>query len=246
MKQLTYVLGAGASYQSMPIVKTFPMRFKSFVDKLWMLANNEQNDITKKQLFDAHSRSHSLYLEFKSHQSFDTYFKKLFHSNPYKINMAKKILHLYFIWEHVSSHSFEKPKDENLFWKQSRYDKRYDALLAGLLKPLKDETELFCQTNFTTWNYDMNLLCSIKNYFYPKETFRIFMDKIKTNDSNVWEIANQIRVINMNGYFYSRYFDDRNDLEDANLSNTLTHALIQEAFLVPENEDIDANYIQFA
>jgi hypothetical protein len=27
MSELTYILGAGASYQSMPVVKTFPSRF---------------------------------------------------------------------------------------------------------------------------------------------------------------------------------------------------------------------------
>lgn len=30
MAELTYILGAGASYQSMPVVKTFPKRFEAF------------------------------------------------------------------------------------------------------------------------------------------------------------------------------------------------------------------------
>jgi hypothetical protein len=245
MSELTYILGAGASYQSMPIVKTFPERFNSFVESLRRLDDSESTDsYIKDSLTAAYSHSLRLSTEFKSHQSFDTYFKKLFHTKPSEIKRAKKLLNLYFIWEH-SKEGLEKPHDENLFWKQSKYDKRYDALFAGLLRPVKDP-QLYWKTNFITWNYDMNLLCSIKNYFYPQELFRVFMDKIKTNNPNIWNINDQITVINMNGYFYTRHFDEEYSLDTEKTAGLVKHKIIQKNYLDNDVEDVDADYIKFA
>ncbi len=84
-KELTYILGAGASFQSIPVVKTFPARFMKFSNFIVSLQSDYQrtldydskvyNNITKLKEW-----SQSLQKAFKSHQSFDTYFKKLFHT----------------------------------------------------------------------------------------------------------------------------------------------------------------------
>jgi len=84
-EELTYILGTGASFQSIPVVKTFPARFMKFSNFIVSLQNDYQraldydskvyNNITKLKEW-----SQSLQKVFKSHQSFDTYFKKLFHT----------------------------------------------------------------------------------------------------------------------------------------------------------------------
>ena len=72
-------MGAGASFQSIPIVKTFSNRFNAFLQ--WI-----EDDIIKDFGFEAgekqkfgllHNLGKNLHREFESHQSFDTYFKKL-------------------------------------------------------------------------------------------------------------------------------------------------------------------------
>lgn len=61
------------------------------------------------------------------------------------------------------------------------------VLIAGLLRPIKGDKKLFCKTNFITWNNDLNLLSSIKNYFSPELPFSEMLHTIGKNDT-VWKI----------------------------------------------------------
>ena len=140
-KELTYIFGAGASFQSIPIVKNFNNRLLRFKKFLVDESQKESGDARSK-LTNASNILHSLYREFSSHQSFDTYFKKLFHLGLIdKISLGKKLLNLYFLWEHSSSSlnynlSTDDPLYKESFKKESLIDKRYDALIAGLIKPI--------------------------------------------------------------------------------------------------------------
>jgi hypothetical protein len=91
-KQLTYILGAGASFESIPLVKSFPTRFQKFNDYLIQVHSDAGFGEGICNLYrDVHKKSKELYEAFKSHQSFDTYFKKLFHTkSASEIFLAKK------------------------------------------------------------------------------------------------------------------------------------------------------------
>ena len=133
MDELTYILGAGASYQSIPVVKTFPRRFEEFAGQIENLRFKEPDIFT--------SFCHAVLLfskQINSHQSFDTYFKKLFHTKEFDlITLSKKILNIYFIWEHLKN-DYESEFKENSqfqikrkffeydFEKKAKIDKRYD------------------------------------------------------------------------------------------------------------------------
>ncbi len=74
-KELTYILGAGASYQSIPIVKTFPERFNEFTRVLGRMSEEgDFFDETKGPINNIKDASIELSKDFMSHQSFDTYF----------------------------------------------------------------------------------------------------------------------------------------------------------------------------
>ena len=104
MKELTYILGAGASYQSIPVVKTFNKRFLEFIDSLKTNNGNVWPPEYRPKMANAIDYLTELSKEFSSHQSFDTYFKKLFHFGKHdKINLGKRLLNLYFMWEHSQS-----------------------------------------------------------------------------------------------------------------------------------------------
>jgi hypothetical protein len=249
---LTYILGAGASYQSIPIVNTFPKRFKEFVRSLIAFGNKYGNTREHIEKFlKAAEIGRTLATSFEEHQSFDTYFKKLFHTNELLlIKKYKKLLNLYFIWEHVEE---AKPLlDENgdiveaddIFHKQSKVDKRYDALIAGLLQPIAGENKMFCKTNFITWNYDLNLISSIKNYFFPDATYKEFLEEIGFRNA-VWNIQDQISIINMNGFFYSDVFNDVKDIYSLDAFELLKTRMVDSYFDDDYIAD-DAEFIKFA
>lgn len=252
MNELTYILGAGASYQSIPVVKTFSSRFKEFVSHI------ENLRFQYPHIYTSACNAVKIFSnQINSHQSFDTYFKKLFHTKEIElIAISKRILNLYFIWEHLKEDYETERRKENQFSerrefteydfeKKSKIDKRYDALVAGLLKPIKGKTEVFCKTNFITWNYDLNLFLSLKNYFSPESTIGQFKDSIQKS-SFEWNIYDQISVINMNGYFYSNEFDG---IENLNRDLSFEHILMKKnnnGFFETEIVNKDAELIKFA
>ncbi len=135
-------------------------------------------------------------------------------------------------------------KGEDIFFKQSKVDKRYDALIAGLLQPVAGENNMFCKTNFITWNYDLNLISSIKNYFFPNATFIEMMEEIGFKNP-VWNIKDQISIINMNGFFYSDVFNDAKDIYSLDAFQLLKTRMIDSYF---DDDYIakDAELIKFA
>ncbi|MBS3922740.1 MAG: hypothetical protein KGZ37_06300 [Nitrosarchaeum sp.] len=249
-EELTYILGAGASFESIPVVRTFLSRFQEFCKFLKNIAENNNygfNLEERERLKHAWSVVLNFSETLKTYQSFDTYFKKLFHIEDLdSIKLTKKIIHLFFLWEHTNS-ADKKPEDESKFWKQSLVDRRYDAFVAGLLKPFKGKTEMFSKTNFITWNYDINLLVSIKNYFDPKTNFKNYFEKIKLKieNENIWEINNQVTIINMNGFFYSQLFDEFNEFP-RNISHQLMLKKIVPNYFQNNFQDLDSDKISFA
>ncbi len=235
MDELTYILGAGASYQSIPVVKTFAKRFEYFNATVLQRYGQYNNE-----LGNSYASGMNLVKEFKTHQSFDTYFKKLFHNDSLsEIQKAKKILNLYFYWEHLCEITSKptEPINDLPFWKESKIDKRYDALIAGLLQPVSGKLKVFCKTNFITWNYDLNLFSSLKNYFKPESTVKEFLDDITDKENkNLWKIDDQIEVINMNGFFYSSKFDDYINLPD--------YVFFSETFRDQFNDEFCKNKLQ--
>lgn len=194
----------------------------------------------------AKNEFNSLVQDFSAHQSFDTYFKKFFHfGNQDKINVGKRLLNLYFLWEHSnSSLNYNSDVNGGDFVKQSLFDKRYDALIAGLLKPIAAQSKPICKLNFITWNYDINLLSSIKNFFYPRLSFEDFFRQIK-HDQFSWNVDDKIRIINVNGYFYSSELNSSTDLVGFNIDDVIDKK-IEENYWKETSIDEDANKIRFA
>lgn len=247
MSEITYIIGAGASFESIPIVNKFNTRLKEFAEYIRNIGYNDYSDDTRSKFNDASEKINVLYNEFSSHQSFDTYFKKLFHlGKQEEINNGKRLLNLYFIWEHsIESLKFfpSNPEMEG-FTKKSLSDKRYDALIAGLLKPNINKLETICKVNIISWNYDLNLLQCIKNFFYPKDSYSDFFSKISQNEY-YWEIANQIKIININGCFYSSQYDSSNNFFNLNAREILKK-LILNYFHNEMTSNSDADRLKFS
>jgi len=128
VNEITYILGAGASCQSMPLVENFSDRFEIYITFLRMTSSHRTEFIKENQGFIA---------EVRNHLSFDTFFKKLFHRNATKeIIRYKSLLLYYFIFEHLCPmglYSDYISPGTMTRGKKFNNDPRYDSLIAGLL-----------------------------------------------------------------------------------------------------------------
>jgi hypothetical protein len=191
MNDITYILGAGASFQAMPLVNNFCSRFKIF-----------QNFIGEQFAFPGFgSDCVSFGNEIKAHSTFDTFFKKLFHQNKLEdIDKYKSVLLFYFVFEHLFTYE-ELGYDEELGKtnnKLHKLDPRYEALIAGLLKPIKGKVDFYKNVNFITWNYDTNLLNSLRNFISPDVPLYDFITE--NYHDGYFQINSQIRVYHLNGF----------------------------------------------
>lgn len=239
MNEITYILGAGASYSSMPLVTTFAKRFKSFQNIIYTGSDNED----EKLLLD-HCKRFSTHLE--SHLSFDTFFKKLFHQGlGFEIKLYKKILLLYFLYEHLVDLN-EDPRNEHILGKWGKsfnIDPRYDALIAGLLKPLRGKVDFFSKVNFITWNYDLNLFRCLKNFLLPDHDIKYIVQHMNLGNSKSFQFSEQCKLLHLNGLMY---YPDILNMEP--LGTLDLRKFIYEAFNSFSNGELDSysSHISFA
>jgi hypothetical protein len=192
--EITYLFGAGASYESMPLVSSFSERFQIYIFFL--------NGIGGPPNF-VKENEHFL-RDIKSHLSFDTYFKKLFHqkNRQQDISRSKYLIYLFFLYEHLIDTNYVNSKANERGFKCRKdfgCDPRYDALIAALLKPLPQTCEFYCNINFLTWNYDLNLPYSIWNFLTEKNSFQNLL-ATSLEAKNIFYFHRQLRIIQLNGY----------------------------------------------
>lgn len=159
MDRITFLLGAGASYKSIPTYANFTSGFSNFVGEI-------QTFITKKIRSDAsiHSGASDLVIstlkEIQSNivnGSPDLYANKLnsrtdVHSKK-KLKELKVLISLYLLFEQL-------PKDEDLYRSEFEMkneinlDNRYEYFLGSVLD---DNGMLVPNVNILSWNYDMQV-----------------------------------------------------------------------------------------
>ena len=87
MADITYIFGAGASCQSMPLVSNFKDRFDVFEEHLQISSSSLNPNL----IIDIKDFKK----EISSHFSFDTYFKKLFHQEVDEKKINKLLLNIH-------------------------------------------------------------------------------------------------------------------------------------------------------
>ena len=192
MKDVTYFFGAGASCEAMPLVNNFNEKFAIFLNFI-----NDSKHL-KHLIADCSAFANKI----KAHSTFDTFFKKLFHQNQEEeINKYKTVLLFYFLFEHLFTYDELDYYDKDFIFqykKNYKLDPRYEALIAGLLKPIKGEIDFYKNVNFLTWNYDANLLNALRNFISPEKPLNEFISG--NFKDGYFNINDQIKVFHLNGY----------------------------------------------
>jgi len=166
---ITYLLGAGASFNALPIVDKIPQELQNFADEFKPVLNfdlvynshEEKNIVTSflekfnynrdskefwtKSAEQFYNDINWLNREAKNHTSIDTLAKKLFlRRDEKKLNKLKSILSCFFI-----------------FIQTKKNDNRYDSFFASILEDLNNLPK---NIKILSWNYDSQLENAFSNF----------------------------------------------------------------------------------
>ena len=211
--KITYLLGAGASYNSVPIWNKQALSMEwvaefieSRIKYIQYQADAEQrhkelveNNIINDIVFNLKKYS-------KKAQEFgtlDIYARNLYLlENFEELNYLKYHLSIYFdIWEHFVG-------DRNLLTdtvKYSKIDKRYYSLLSVLLDRGKNHPEVKKDVSFLSWNYDLQLEMAYKSFMRDSEKQTIE----NVNESlPFFEEEEKRKIIHLNGFRGAFKYDD--------------------------------------
>jgi hypothetical protein len=188
--QITYFLGAGASYHAIPTIDGLYKRINNLIKFLTNKkedVENENNNLfinksiknNKLILIEIIEELEWLLSESEQHQTVDTLAKKFYvQRDDDSLCRLKRALMIYFFFEQniVFSNFSEKKNDQELL-----FDRRYDNLIASIAERSETGIKFKDQIKIITWNYDLQIDSAIKNYFPGKY---VAINKIK-NDNHI-------------------------------------------------------------
>lgn len=144
--KVTYLFGAGASADAIPVVNKIPeelYQFERAITKVTTFRNAELHEMRQKLIGEIQW----LLRESSSHLSIDTFAKKLFLRNDNEnLLKLKLITSLFFTYLQIT-----KP-----------VDKRYDGFFASILK--STVRNLPNTINIISWNYDLQFELSYREF----------------------------------------------------------------------------------
>ena len=161
MKNVTYLLGAGASYHALPIVKELSAQIYYWAE---LIASSDM-DIKLKQKQYERFRKYAYY--HNSYGTIDTYARSLYlqGNKASELSDLKMFLSQFFLLEQFRSNKPEyltreerKIEDTGVLgpFNQEFIDHRYLGLFSKLLRPNTDK-RLQDNLMFLSWNYDIQL-----------------------------------------------------------------------------------------
>jgi hypothetical protein len=170
---ITYYLGAGASYNALPVVNEINARlmiFKAAVDdesNTWEynIYLREVQDINIKEVGQQLSKDIDWVInEAHRHQTVDTLAKKLFvlQDGVEDLLKLKRVLTVYFLFEQFYKGNIRPKVPKEL------PDKRYDSFIASIISTEKGKLKLPGEIKIITWNYDLQFELSIREYLKGK------------------------------------------------------------------------------
>lgn len=163
-RNITYILGAGASYNALPVVDEMNDWINSFIYSFSNISN-EDKDIDIKYWIDIINK-------IKQHSSIDTYAKKLtLQNNHHQLSDLKNLISSFLFfqqtWGEGNSHILKNNlsnEEVNISRTRNCLDYRYDSLLAGILVNENGKVKIPDNINIISWNYDLQIELAYMNY----------------------------------------------------------------------------------
>lgn len=223
---ITYLLGAGASYNSLPIWREQGESMIEVGNKLLgilkhsndLLMNNKTKKLhDNKVLVDLSNRLIKYGKSAIEFGSIDIYAKRLhLIGDTEQLNDLKYCLSVYFdLWENYFYSLIDLRNGKKL----EKIDKRYLNLLSIILEKNGQKPKLNQQISFITWNYDLQLEMAYKSFLPSKDvTLKYLNSCLKFINNNE---KDNLDIVHLNGF--RGIFKDKNDVyetvENSNSNN---------------------------
>jgi len=214
MKNITFLLGAGASYNSCPIWKEQGEKMielaKKYLDSTKCDFDNEPKILTEKEkiLWDIG------YFGLKAEKfgTVDTYAKKLFlnSSNPELARLKVAVSLFFTLWYLTDDFDLKSRIVEGNKVIFEEIDKRFISLLAAITeKDINSDIKIKQNIRFVTWNYDLQLESAFAAFNHNNS-----WDTISRNLKFRCEIGDPspLQVCHLNGY-HGYYYTEKNEIE---------------------------------
>ena len=222
-RNVTYVFGAGASANALPVVKLFNSRLNHFLQNLKFFKS------TTNIIADFIPSVQKILKESSQHSTIDTVAKKYFHQNNIdSLKELKKVLTVFFVYEQSIKELYSNftknlkdlyldEKDAELFekTKKEKIDHRYDSFIASLLKSEQGKFTFPNEVSVITWNYDCQFELAYQKFHdidfheaqhllnvFPKNTGRLAPDDIQKLNGRCF------KILHLNGQAHTFYKKD--------------------------------------
>lgn len=186
MSNITYLLGAGASANTIPVVNNLTYRFDEIIG--FLNGYEHLNELAYERLplmVKEHREKiqeiiediNWLKEEAGHHQTIDTLAKKFYLIKGNELKRLKKTLIAYFSLEQLLS--IPSTPNENYKFKKGK-ELRYDSFFAAILNGRSDShLSVTPNVKILTWNYDQQIELALKTYVqkevnFIKEAYQIF------------------------------------------------------------------------
>ncbi len=257
-KKITYLIGAGASANALPVVNGMNERMEFFLNDLIRINNGKHlghgpDFIKLRKLLE----------KIITHKTIDTYAKKLHYKEDLdNYNLLKRFLICYLLFEqsingeqyYFDNHTNNFVTEENkktLDKISKRLDERYDSFLASLLN---NDRVLNQNINIVSWNYDLQFELSYADFFQTKYSIDELQDKLQVfprslKVNNIDKDKSSIIKINGTGNFRDFYVDAHTSVFDiineAFFDERFIEILLKVLFMKREGVNVD-NQLKFA
>jgi hypothetical protein len=175
-KKITYLLGAGASANAIPVVSDMYFRIKEIIEFLnkrslgkgiiegMLTGTVSVNTLDYVGKFDGIINDLKwLSHEAESYPSIDTLAKTLYLSGDEKYHRLKSCLIVYFILEQFTNIPSYPNKNKGYHFAKNSIDKRYSNFIASIGKKVNQDFILNSDIKILSWNYDLQIELSLRN-----------------------------------------------------------------------------------
>ncbi|MDX1938642.1 MAG: hypothetical protein SFU21_16095, partial [Flavihumibacter sp.] len=232
---LTYLLGAGASANALPLIMNMNERMQKFVDHLDKFNLLDENKLQQlSQLLD----------KIKGHYTSDTYAKKL-HLMKEDDSLLNAFMAAYFSYEQMqkdlksafysNNHLSQLRTEDVAIYEKigKQIDYRYDAFLATLLiRETDGSLVLPANINIISWNYDLQFELAYLNFMKSRSLtdaqrkLKISLSvKTQKEKANGWRNLHSNKIVKLNGS--ASFFKKGNEVDVLNLDTSLEYENFQ-------------------